>query len=127
MKNKYNIIIFHLILSFFTIILFSCEEEEIVDNTPDQLFRPVLFKANTFATYVEFSWAPIANATYLLELSKDSLLFQNELQFFTIDGEPELKVGNLSSGTLYSARIKAVSSDSSIKDSEYKELTFRTE
>ena len=123
---------YHIILQImliFSTLLFnvSCDEEEIVDNIPDQLFRPVTLSAYVNEASVTFSWVPIANATYQLEVSKDSLLFQQDLQVFNIDeGEEILNVENLWSNSLYSARIKAVSVDEAVKDSEYKQITFTT-
>jgi len=115
---------------FFAFILcltFSCNENTIPDTHPDQLFRPVSFTAGVNGNEVRFSWVPIANASYLLEISKDSLLFQNDLQHFSIDGVTSYTVDNLLNKTVYSARIKAVSKDSTIKNSEFKEITFITQ
>ena len=46
---------------------------------------------------------------------------------FTLEGDPEFILEGLSASTLYSARIKAVSSDTAVMDSGFKELTFTTE
>lgn len=117
--------LFVLVLSFLLFIV-SCEEDKFVENTPDQLFRPVSFSAAKDGNKISFSWVPIANSSYLLELSRDSLLFITDLQEFAIDESSSLEVENLWSNTLYSARIKAISKDPLIKDSEYKQIIFTT-
>ncbi len=123
-KNRYYIIrLFILALCFFPFVI-SCEEEAIEDDVPDQLFRPVLFTAEVNVNEVTFTWMPIANASYVIEVSKDDL-FTNDLQTYTIDGTLEYTVGLLTN-TRYSARIKAVSKDETIKDSGYTKVTFLT-
>lgn len=117
--------LFVLVLSFLLFIV-SCKEEKFVENTPDQLFRPVSFIAGKDGNKITFSWVPIANSSYLLELSRDSLIFSTDRQEFTIEENSSLEVENLWSNTLYSARIKAVSKNPQIKDSEYKQITFTT-
>jgi len=111
-------------LPFFYI---SCEEEETLTNDiPDQLFRPVGFTASINGNSISFTWVPIADASYLLEISRDSFLFQQDLQVFPIDGSIDYTLENLWSQARYSARIKSVSKKPEIKDSEYKQITFRT-
>lgn len=121
--NNLSAFIFIYFLSFF---LSSCGKEALLSGKPDQLFRPALFKAEVNVTQVTFTWVPIAGATYSLEISKDSLLFENDLQVFHLESTSSFTVSNLWSNTRYSARIKAVSIDPSIKDSEYKQITFVT-
>lgn len=62
----------------------------------------------------------------MLELSKDSLSFSNEKKSFEVSGTNNLRVDDLWSNTRYSARIKAVSKDAAVKDSEFQEVTFVT-
>lgn len=114
-----------LMLLCFSLLLVSCEDETLTD-VPDQLFRPVIFKTAINGNIATLSWIPIANASYSLELSRDSLLFGNELQVIPLDDLDTYAVGDLWSNSRYSARIKAVSKNSLIKDSEYNELTFIT-
>lgn len=127
--NKYKYIITLVISSFICIfvLLNSCKEDETPENTlADRLFRPALFKSYIDGSQVSLSWVPIAGASYLLEISKDSFLFKNELQTFTLEAVSEFGVKDLWSNTRYSARIKSVSSDKNIKDSDYQEITFIT-
>ena len=123
--SKYKIIFLLMIsLPFFYI---SCEEEEtLTKDIPDQLFRPVGFTASINGNSISFTWVPIADASYLLEISRDSFLFQQDLQVFPIDGSIDYTLENLWSQARYSARIKSVSKKPEIKDSEYKQITFRT-
>jgi hypothetical protein len=116
------------ILAFCSFALLSCEKEtdDEVEKI-DQLFRPVLFRAAVEETNVTLTWTPIAGATYALEISKDSLLFETDLQVIYLDKQVTTHlVEELWSSSRYSARIKAVSTDASIKDSGYKEITFFT-
>ncbi|MDD4972545.1 MAG: hypothetical protein PHT07_24200 [Paludibacter sp.] len=112
--------------AFLLLFVVSCNEDTSTVTGVDQLFRPVMFTAGINGNKITFSWVPIANASYSLEISKDSLLFQNDLQVFSLDGVSTFTVDNLWSQSRYSARIKAVSKDSTIKDSEYKKITFIT-
>jgi hypothetical protein len=127
-KYIYNPVIF-LKLILFVPFLISCEDEIPTESieTPDRLFRPVSFTAAIDGNDIKFSWGqPIKNATYLLEVSKDSLLFNNELQVFAFEDMTTYSLGDLWSNTRYSARIKAISKVSEIKDSGYKAITFTT-
>ncbi|MDD4190625.1 MAG: hypothetical protein PHI28_04805 [Mangrovibacterium sp.] len=127
--QKYKSCRFLLLLIPFFFLTISCEESDSsADKTeiPDQLFRPVAFTTNINGNIVSFSWVPISNASYSLEISRDSLLFVNDLQIFPIDGVSDYSIGDLWSNSRYSARIKAISKDGSVKDSEYKQTTFVT-
>lgn len=121
--NIPNLLILTLFLPVFLIL---CEEENITDNTPDRLFRPALLTAGVDGNKVRLTWVPIANASYSLEISRDSLLFSTDLQSIPLDGVDEYTVEDLWSDTIYSARIKALSKIGTIKDSEYEQITFRT-
>lgn len=132
MKNiKYLYILSVLFCSLF---MFSCGEEETISEVKvDRLFRPVEFKAYISGINVTFTCTPIKNATYLMEISKDSLLFENELQPFefgeeAIDGNSIVyKIEDYCwSNTRYSARIKSVSADPAVEDSGWQEITFVT-
>lgn len=124
-KNKYS----RLVILFLAVLssgILSCTKKELVDNTPDQLFRPAMFTASIDANEVTFSWVPIADATYFLQISRDSLVFSNDVQEFSINNASSIVISDLWSSARYSARIKAVSKNSSIKNSEYNQITFRT-
>jgi len=125
-KYKYNIALLLILMLFLPLFMVSCDEETLVVETPDQLFRPALFTANVNGNEVTLTWVPIANASYSLEVSKDSLLFQNELLVIPLEEVQTYKITDLWSTTRYSARIKAVSKDPLIKDSGYNQITFVT-
>ena len=116
----------YLLIAIVILLLSSCEKEDNKLDFPGKLFRPAKFQSSVNTNEVTFSWVPIKGANYLLEISKDSLLFTNDVQAFTIEGASEFLVENLWSSTLYSARIKSVSIDPEIQDSEYKQLIFVT-
>lgn len=125
-RIKNNITNLLILILFLPMFLISCEEETTPDDTPDRLFRPALLTAGVDGNKVTLKWVPIANASYSLEISLDSLLFSNNLQVIPLDAVDEYIIGDLWSDTIYSARIKAVSKISTIKDSEYELVTFRT-
>ena len=104
----------------------SCRPEEVINNTSDRLFAPAMLSGLVIENTINLSWVPIANASYSLELSKDSLLFSNELMVVPLDGKTYYSFSDLWSNTRYSARIKAISKDSTIKNSIYNEITFKT-
>lgn len=112
-----------LLLSVVMVSFASCSDDDDV-RVPDQLFRPAVFEADVQMDYVVLSWIPIKGATYYLEVSKDELLFQADLQKYNIKDASEFILDNLEAGKLYSARIKSVSIDPDIQDSEYAVLTF---
>ncbi len=132
MKNsKYLYILSVLFCSLF---MFSCEEEETISEVKvDRLFRPVGLTASVSGVDVTLACTPIKNATYIVELSKDSLLFENELQPFEF-GEEAINGNSIVykiegycwSNTRYSARIKSISSDPAVEDSGWQEVTFVT-
>ncbi len=125
-RNKYSIIKLFMMMLCLPLFLISCEEDNNIDNTPERLFRPALLTAGVNGNQVRLTWIPIANASYSLEISRDSLLFSTDLQVIPLDGVDEYTVEDLWSDTIYSARIKALSKISTIKDSEYETVTFRT-
>lgn len=108
------------------IIAFSCSEDKVEPTKADQLFRPILFQAKINANEAEFTWVPIKNARYLLEISRDSVLFQRELQTIELEGRTKYLAGDLWSKERYSARIKAISLEPGIKDSEFQTIDFLT-
>jgi hypothetical protein len=108
-----------------SVSLLSCEEDEEVIRQPSQLFRPVLFTSERNVDQVVLSWVPIKNAAYLLEISRDNLQFTVDLQSFPLEaGTKQYVLSNLQSGETYSARIKSVSNDPEISDSEFVVITF---
>ena len=122
----------HIIKSFGIILLMSqvlssCKTDEVTIITPpDRLFAPALFGGLVTENNIALNWTPIANAKYQLELSKDSLLFTKDLVVIPLDGITYYTFSDLWSKTRYSARIKAVSKDSTLKDSKYLTYTFKT-
>jgi hypothetical protein len=125
---KFNISASQLLMLFLPFLIVSCEKTNsiVVDNTVDQLFRPFSFTATVRGNSVGLYWVPIAGASYSVEYSKDSLFFTKELVVIPLDGVTFYTVADLYSSTRYSARIKAISKDKGIKDSEYKSITFVT-
>src|SRR5690606_11737837 len=127
MKNRYRAIL--VVVGMLCLVsLFSCAKHNLEDpdNSTERLFRPPMFSASVNANEVTLSWVPIADATYVLEISKDELLFENELQQIELGETDTYVLEELWSSIRYSARIKAVSKDPTIKDSEFTAITFQT-
>lgn len=132
MKNiKY---LYILSVLFYSLFMFSCEEEETISEVKvDRLFRPVGLTTSVSGVDVTIAWTPIKNASYLMEVSKDSLLFENEVQSIAI-GEEAIDGSSVVykiedycwSSTRYSARVKSVSIDPTVDDSGWQEVTFLT-
>jgi hypothetical protein len=123
---KYKIIATVVLLLSLAILSGSCKKETTASDIPDQLFRPIKFIASINGNIANISWVPIAGATYSLEVSKDSLLFTNGLSVIPLDNVVSYAIQDLLSYTRYSARIKAVSKDASIRNSDYQSITFVT-
>jgi hypothetical protein len=123
---KYKIIVTAGLLFSLAVLSGSCKKETTASDLPDQLFRPIKFIASINGNIANISWVPIAGATYSLEVSKDSLLFTNGLSVIPLDNVVSYAIQDLLSYTRYSARIKAVSKDASIRNSDYQSITFVT-
>lgn len=115
--------IIHIMLLSASLFSFpSCEKTSVdLVESADQLFRPVRFEAEVEGQTVNLSWIPIRHATYIVELMND-----NDIQLFTLSNVKQLIIEDLKPETQYTARIKAVSIDKNIKDSEFQEITFIT-
>jgi hypothetical protein len=107
------------------VLLSSCQkEDEVLERV--RLFRPVELAASFDGTTVEITWLPIKGATgYVLDLSKDSLQFENIVQTINDISEPGIVIPELAGGTRYSIRVKALA-DNEQYNSHYAELTFLT-
>jgi len=125
-RIKYSITRLIMMMVCLLLFMISCEKEDTISDIPERLFRPALLTAGVDGNKVRLTWIPIANASYSLEISRDSLLFSTDLQIIPLDGTDEYTIGDLWSDTVYSARIKGLSKISTIKDSEYEMVTFRT-
>jgi hypothetical protein len=123
MLNKIGLMVCAMIT---VLSLHSCKEDEEGARTADQLFRPAMLQYSVNANEVTFNWIPIKGANYLLEMARDSFQFSNELQRINIEGMAEFTIQDLWSNSRYSARIKSVSTNPDIKDSEFKQVTFVT-
>ncbi len=124
---RYKNILFLLGVIILTGIL-SCKKHNLddPDNITNRLFRPPTFSASVNANEVTLSWIPISNATYLLEVSKDNLVFETELQQVELGEINTYVLSDLWSSIRYSARIKAISKNPEIEDSEFTAVTFQT-
>jgi hypothetical protein len=114
----------YVLTGLLSVLLVSCKEKE-DEYAQDRMFRPITFIANMDANIASLSWTPIGGAKYILEVSKDSLLFETELQTIEVKNK-SYRLEDLWSDTRYSVRIKSVSIQGDIPDSDYNEITFKT-
>lgn len=112
--------------------LASCDEKEEAENQKlSRLFGPALFTNTASVSVVtgmsvQFSWLPIKNADCFLEISRDSLAFNQLLISEAFNTKNFIVIDTLWASTRYSARIKAISKDPEIPDSEFNSFTFTT-
>ncbi len=109
------------------LVLFTaCEKEDEVVNQQVRLFRPVELSTNFDGTTVTIAWLPIRGAQgYDLELSRDSLQFENVVESVAGIMESRITVPDLAGGSRYSVRVKALAQEEQY-NSEFAELTFVT-
>lgn len=124
MYKQLNIIL--LSITIIAFLLPSCDDEDEPVKTPDQLFQPAMFRQSVSSNTVKFTWVPIGHAKYSLDVSLTQD-FSSGVVGFVIEKSEEFVVENLLSNTAYWARIKCVSTDGSLKDSQYNTLTFTTQ
>lgn len=122
MKEKFNIIL----ALFLQLVLFiSCEDNNGDNQMMSRLFSPVSFGASVVGSEVTFSWTPINNASYILDISTDAE-FEDDLLTYQIGNVDKFFIDNLLNSTDYYARIKAVKENSPIEDSKYSIIAFKT-
>ncbi len=104
----------------------ACKEDEVQPNEKVRLFRPVEVTASFDGTTVEINWLPIKGAqSYSLDLSKDSLQFENIVKTINNITESSVVIPELAGGSRYSVRIIAIA-DQEQYNSKYAEETFVT-
>jgi hypothetical protein len=114
---------------------FACDDNSgPADNTTSRLFRPAYFTVDAGSDPIVFTWMPVSNATYLLEICRDQT-FEDESSLIskqlgsvssfviTID-EIRDKIGFVLD-VYYEVRIKSISSNPNVKDSEYATARFK--
>ncbi|MGD9928824.1 MAG: DUF5123 domain-containing protein [Mangrovibacterium sp.] len=98
-----------------------------VDSSYSRMFRPAnLAVTGVTATTADVNFVAIpGSAYYLVELSQDSLVFENIVA--TLDTTANLfTLENLDGNTAYSIRVKAVSEDQNKEGSAWSALYFKT-
>jgi len=131
--------LFSMVLIIMSLNLSSCKPEDnglpIPGEHPDQLFSPIINSPtdiplstilDNVGETVTVSWLKTPKATYEVEYSRDSLLFANELVSVTTDTLTNIKLTGLDANTTYSFRVRAISKDPTIKNSNYSACTFKT-
>lgn len=128
MRNKIKNLGF--VIGLFSLILVGCKDDiaPIVEQLNfNRVFTPLNLKVNIRTqTTAEFVWDTKTDAaSYVVEISKDSLAFTNIVKTVTVL-PTQIPYSILLDGqTLYSARVKGVS-DSGIADSKWAQIAFKT-
>lgn len=123
-----NRIVICLTLLLTGVLFVSCDDNLTESVTLSRMFRPINFTQNVDGITVDLSWTPIAGATYLLQISKDSLVFASDVLDISLPQKSSTyRLEDLWGSTRYSARIKSVSTNPAIADSEYQSITFMTQ
>jgi hypothetical protein len=106
-------------------ILVSCKKEQPGQTELPYLFRPIGFAVSVNKTVATITWNPIDSAvSYTLEISQDSLLFQNIIKSEVLTSTTYII--ELAGNTRFSARVKANASNPD-KNSKFNQtLTFKT-
>ena len=127
MKNRFKNIL--LVLGLFSLTFVSCEDRDpIIEELQfDRVFTPldlqVRIRNNTTA---ELNWKLKEDAgSYVVEISEDSLLFNNIVKTATVSPSQIPYSVALDGETLYSVRVKGVS-DSGVSDSKWAAAAFKT-
>jgi hypothetical protein len=106
----------------------SCDDHDAEVFTLSRMFRPVSFTQNVDGITVDLSWTPIAGAACFLEISRDSMVFETDIQRIALpEKTSSYRAEDLWGSTVYSARIKSVSSAPATADSDWQAITFRTQ
>ena len=124
MFKQLNIFLISLVMA---VILFpSCNDDE-TQKKETQLFRPSLFKASPSSNKVTFTWTPIGRANYELDICLSQNFDSGLISYSLKEGVHEQIVEDLLIGnTTYYARIRCVSVDGSLKNSDYNVIDFTT-
>ncbi len=106
MKNifKYSL----LLTAFMTVMLTSCEQEEVLPEA-ERLFRPIVGSSTISGTWFSIRWDDYTDAAYYeLELSTDT--FQTIIQTVATDSA-QYTFSNLEYDMSYQIRIRAIGSE----------------
>jgi hypothetical protein len=116
-----------LILCFTIPVWFLSCKEDISNELPSKTFRPVNFAIdNTFEDEVTLKWSPIADCVHQLEISRDSMVFEKDLQTVQLSGTSTYTFSGLYCGARYSVRIKAINNNPAIPESEWAYISVTT-
>lgn len=127
---RYKNIYTYLLIVLVSLMYFRCNEEldpVITELDVDRVFSPVGLEARIRnQTTIELTWNLRDDAAqYVVEFSEDSLQFNNIIRTLTVTPD-ELPVQEAFQGeTVYSARVKGVSSDG-LGDSKWSAVAIKT-
>ena len=122
MKKQIRYKILYAFVLCVILLMPSCKEDTETEDLFSKLFRPPVITATVNGASVSFTWTAVGDGLYMIEVSRDSLLFSTDLQIFEVDGKVEYTVEDLYSMTMYSARVKAISANPEVDDSGYQDI-----
>jgi hypothetical protein len=126
--KTYSIVVL-LFATLFISVFSGCDDANDwgVDSSYKRMFRPTtLAVTEVTATTGKVQWTSIpGTGKYILELSKDSLLFQNVIKTIETD-TIVFDLIDLEGTTQYSVRVKAQSNDVTIPESAFVSFYFKT-
>ncbi len=119
------------IYSVALMVLFgACKDaaKEITEVHYPRAFAPIDLAKEVSANEADLTWKSIdAAVSYVVELSEgDSLLFDNIIGTWDVDGATALNITGLSAKTPYSARVKAKAFEAQQDDSKWAGIFFKT-
>ena len=126
MKNRK----IYLIVAFVMMLLTACNDDYTPDTVPKKLFRPTNFTWEVDAddnTMIRAAWRSTKADSFLLQIAVDNTFPEGEVIEVTIDGNiNHYDAKDLTPGQKYYARVKAVSADPAIADSEFSSVVSAT-
>ncbi len=102
------------------LLLSSCSTDDGLGGTQFPTMQLIIYNAQSRADgpAMKFQWNKIESAKkYTIEISRDSLLFSNELQTIDLGDTLNYEMDSLINNEIYSARIKAFDSNGKLLNS----------
>jgi hypothetical protein len=104
----------------------SCKKDEVSQTQLPYLFRPAGFSAEINKASATLKWNPVDSAiSYVIQISQDSLQFQNIVSSDTLTICSFTK--ELAGSTQYSARVQAIARNPEKSSKFNQTLTFKTD
>ena len=125
MKNRK----IYFIAAFIMMLLAACDDNYTPDTTPKKLFRPTNFTWEVDPddnTVIIATWRSTKADSFLLQIAIDNTFTEGEVIEVMVEDKNHYEAKDLTPGQKYYARVKAVSADPAIADSEYSSVVSAT-